>query len=168
MNKRPFDTPILHDKSQLDQQMHVPTSKVMESVRRRLLLVYFESRGLRTYDPSWDANGCDFAVDINGRTILVQQKARPTVDQKYLNQNLYMLFPCNINEKPYNGENYYVLIDHDWLFNQIFHVWKFYQNRIDTSYSTTGLAKDKQKILMQHSLITPFRLKDVVSEIDYL
>lgn len=51
----------------------------MESVRR---IAHLETCGLMTFTPNWDANGCDFGFLLNGKTYLVQQKARVTVDKK--------------------------------------------------------------------------------------
>lgn len=157
---------IFKNKQELDNADNVNAGSIMESVRRHLIMAHLESCGLMTFNPSWDANGCDFGFLLNGKTYLVQQKARVTVDEKYLNgiNQIYMAFPIFLDN---SEDEYYVIVDHNWLYNQVFNIWK-YSNAGKNNWSNDKIAKDKAQIIAEHSVINPFKLKDIFNDIQYI
>lgn len=154
------------NKQELDQADNVYAGSIMESVRRHLIMAHLEACGLMTFTPSWDANGCDFGFLLNGKTYLVQQKARVTVDKKYLNSDnqIYMTFPMQLGS---NSDEYYVIVDHTWLYHQVFDVWN-YSNAGKSNWSNDKIAKDKAKTIAEQSIIKPFKLRDILNEVDYI
>lgn len=129
--------------------------KLMEQTRIALITAKFTSAGFIVSIPTHDTDGFDFTIteSPSHNTHLIQLKSRVSVNKKYLNKNLYMMFPL--------ADGQYVTIKHDWLWHYIWDI-KQYKNkahtRVDWTNSSINPTSELGQAILKHSIYPPFKL----------
>lgn len=140
-------------------------TQMLESMRLHIIRAYFNACNVNTFEGDVDGGTCDFIAELSNHLYKIQLKSRPTVDQKYLGKDIYMMFPLDARDRM--TDETYVIVPHDELWETVWGRWGL-SVKDGAGYDKPVTTDEQRADLVQMSIIEPVSPLSELLKLDYL
>lgn len=139
-------------------------TQMLESMRTHIIRAYFNACNVNTFQGDVDGGTCDFVLELDHQLYRIQLKSRPTVDQKYLGKDIYMMFPLDSADRM--TDQTYVIVPHDQLWDIVWGRWGLSVK--GTGYNLPTTTDEHRQDMINMSIIEPVAPLAELLKLDYL
>lgn len=140
-------------------------TQMLESMRLHIIRAYLNACNVNTFEGDVDGGACDFIAELSDHLYKIQLKSRPTVDQKYLGKDIYMMFPLDARDRM--TDETYVIVPHDALWETVWGQWGL-SVKDGTGYDKPVTTNEQRTDLIRMSIIEPVSPLSELLKLDYL